>query len=68
MCPYPWSMNGFGCVQEGSPGAGEHDHTERRHLLDSADKKTLPPDECDTAPLPSLKITQGVIKLVHYAI
>lgn len=50
MCPYPWSMKGFGCVQEGSPGAGEHDHTERRHILDSADRKTLPPDESDTAP------------------
>lgn len=43
-------MNGFGCVQEGSPGAGEHDHTERRHLLDSADRKTLPPDKAILPP------------------
>lgn len=50
MYPYPWSMKGFWCVQEGSPGAGEHDHTERRHVLDSADGKTVPPDESDTAP------------------
>lgn len=50
MCPYPWRMNGFGRVEEGSPGAGEHGHTERRHVLDSAGRKTLPPDESDSAP------------------
>jgi len=47
---YPWGMKRFCRVEEGSPGAGEHDHTERRHVLDSTDKKTPPPDESDIDP------------------
>jgi len=50
MRPYPWGMKRFCRVEEGSPGAGEHDHTERRHVLDSTDKKAPPPDESDIDP------------------